>query len=77
MNTIPLSFFQQGVHRQLRASRELLAAMRRLEEMRKTASPEEAKEIDAVIANLKHAAEEIVDNASQSGRALAQLATPR
>ena len=67
--------FQKNVTRQLRASRELLAVARRLQEISAELDPEKARVLQDAARLLMKATDEIVDSASSTGREVANIVT--
>lgn len=73
--TVSLGFIQSDVNTQLRASRELLEAVRTLRSAIEKVAPdtEAYKEIEHVIQKLVRLTQELVQNATNTGKTVADI----
>lgn len=69
---ISLSFIQQDVNQQLVIARDLLAAARRLRALKEASKPDPA-EIEAIERLLVTTTDTLVENATKTGRTVAEL----
>ena len=74
MSTLPVSTLQDGVRRQMQASREILEVVRRLQELEENEPDERRKQVlEDSVQQLVNVGLRIVDTARETGKGVASL----